>query len=540
MKQLKKEKGIFFTTNKDMLSILCENLLLDKNILQKNILEPSCGNGFIILFLLNELSKLFHKNQIQEFIENNLYFNDILIEHTKETILNIQNWFQKTYSTDIKLNIKNVYNIDFTLKNNSLFKQNFDYIIGNPPYVSLYGRRGIKKSEELRLYYLKNFKQFPKHLQNGKLNYIMFFLENGMELLNKNGFLSYIIDISFFEPAYKYTREFLYKNYKLLEIDFNFSHFEGVASGQIILKIQNKKENYNYDIKLVDYQNKHSYIKDKHSLFDIENSYNINLNKMDELEQLTLNIKENFFKIENYFDKKSKFIRTGTMMLNFEKEFIIQNEIENIDIPYFLYFKGSKSLKYKYDNLIPMGYFLYDTKKRDYINEKLKLELEKEGIKNKKRIGFGELEVFDNPKLFIRQSASQIVSSINLQKSTCNNSLYILSFRDNSTDSIQKLHFFNAWLNSTFISFFALKTRIIKISKGKQPQIRISDLYKLPLIYNKNIIEVLSKISTDIYKTTNKEKKEKLMKEIDNIIFDLFKINNNQKEKIIKFNQYYL
>ena len=37
----------------------------------------------------------------------------------------------------------------------------FDYVIGNPPYVTLYGRRDKKENEEQRVNYLNNYNQFP-------------------------------------------------------------------------------------------------------------------------------------------------------------------------------------------------------------------------------------------------------------------------------------------------------------------------------------------------------------------------------------------
>ncbi len=47
--------------------------------------------------------------------------------------------------------------------------------------------------------------------------------------------MSFILDVSFFETAYKYTRKYLLENSEINSIKYNISKFN-VASGQIILK----------------------------------------------------------------------------------------------------------------------------------------------------------------------------------------------------------------------------------------------------------------------------------------------------------------
>jgi len=58
------------------------------------------------------------------------------------------------------------------------------------------------------------------------------------------------------------------------------------------------------------------------------------------------------------------------------------------------------------------------------------------GIKNKKRIGFGEKIIYDNPKVYIRQSAKELIASYDDKLSSANNSLYLFSLRDCSNESI--------------------------------------------------------------------------------------------------------
>ena len=529
---MKKEKGIFFTEDKKVLKYLIKDLVNDPKIISKKIFEPSCGKGDIILFLLKKLIKKYSPQEIINFIKNNLFFNDVLKNNITYTIENIQNLIKKELNYQIASTNFNAFCSDFTIKNNKVLSKlysSMDYIIGNPPYITLYGRRSIYKTEKERKYFIENYKQFPKSLKNGKINYIMLFIEHGIEFLKDNGELLFIIDISFLDTPYKYLRQFLFKNFILKEFIYNISHFKDVYSGQLIIKIKKTTPKEDYSINFINFQTDETYKKTFNQSIFLNKNFEINYNKIDKVELIISEIDEQYKKIKTYFSQETKFIRTATMLLSYENEFIVPLDIDKNEIKYekFLYYKGSKSLTYKFEKLKPVAYFVYDIDKQNFINEKLKIELEKKGIKNKKRIGLGDINVFKNPKLYIRQSAKEIITSIDLKSSASNNSLYILSFKDNSESSIEKLFFFNGWLNSTFITAFAIRKRIIKHGIGKQPQIRISDLYNLPLILNENVIKQISSMSKNVYHSKNEKEKKEILKEIDKYVFEQFNISQN-------------
>ena len=92
------------------------------------------------------------------------------------------------------------------------------------------------------------------------------------------------------------------------------------------------------------------------------------------------------------------------------------------------------------------------------------------------------------PKLFIRQSSKHIITSFDNNKSTSNNSFYVLSFSSSSKKSIEELMFLCGYLNSFICTFFAQKTGIIRNFVGKHPQIKTSYLHKSPII-TENIIK---------------------------------------------------
>ena len=59
--------------------------------------------------------------------------------------------------------------------------------------------------------------------------------------------------------------------------------------------------------------------------------------------------------------------------------------------------------------------------------------------------------------------------------------VYVFSLRNNSDSTIQFLKFLCGLLNSELITFYCQQRKIIRFSKGKQPQIKVSDLYTIPI-----------------------------------------------------------
>ena len=70
-------------------------------------------------------------------------------------------------------------------------KEGFDIVIGNPPYGATY-------SKEQKSFFKKNFvtAQTKKGIQKGSLDTYTLFIEQGFNLLSKNGVLAYIVPIS--------------------------------------------------------------------------------------------------------------------------------------------------------------------------------------------------------------------------------------------------------------------------------------------------------------------------------------------------------
>lgn len=541
----RKQNGTFFTNQVAIVENIIGIIDFENDILNKKILEPSVGHGILLISVLEKLIQ-YHNNSsiVEQFIQNNLYFVDIdksMIENTEQ---NINDWFLSTFKTSFN-GVFNSFCYDFTQKEikPDLFSQSqypfsnllstFDYVIGNPPYVTLYGRRDKKQSEAQRVFYLNNYKQFPDNLKNGKLNYVMLFLEHGLDLLKKGGKLSYIIDLSFFETAYKYTRKYLLDNTSIISLEYNIKEFE-VASGQIILKIKNGKNSDN-QVKIIDNQNNKSLIINQEVWNDANDEYKFRYSFDKTAKQILEKInRKNNPTLRNLFPKKN--LRTCVMLLNMEDKFIFKENNLSDKLKVYPYYKGSKGLSEKYETLKNGSFFYYNKELQDKINDDLKIELEKQGIKNKKRLGLGETVIYDNPKVFIRQSAKKLIATYTEEPGSANNSLYVFSLRDSSEKSKNELKFICGLLNSNLFTFWAQNMNVIRYSKGKQPQIKISDLYKLPIIQD---IEIKNQIIRNVDNLYKDENKDIYILNIDELIYNYYQIREEEKEyieaKIINF-----
>lgn len=543
----KKKSGVFLTNSVDTVENLLDVVSIDSEIFAKRILEPSCGQGIFVLKLLSNIYLKFPDALlISIFISNNIFFVDIQQEMVEKTKSNIKKLYHFLFDEEFKGNFKGI-TWDFTDKTShkkSLFESikntpfldlynSFDYVIGNPPYVTLYGRRDKKESEEQRINYLNNYQQFPSSVKNGKLNLVMLFIEHSLDFLKENGKLSFIIDVSFFETAYEFTRKYLLENTTIDELQVNIKDFD-VASGQVIIKLTKVKSS-NHKVQVIDHKTENRYLVEQSSWYNKDDEYKFRYNGCSISKQI-LN------KVEAKKDKTilqlypNKNLRTCVMLLDMEDKFTFTEKGSKEENLLYPYYQGSKALSEKYGKLDFKKYFYYDKPLQDSINDELKIELEKQGIKNKKRLGLGETIIYDNPKLFIRQSAKEIITTIDLGKSAANNSLYVFSLRDNSDETVDFLYFLCGFLNTNFVTYYAQQMNIIRFSEGKQPQIKIGDLGTIYIPSDNNLQNEISKLCKEIY--ANSDSKDALKTKIDKLIYwyyDLSDLEITATEESIKY-----
>ena len=529
--KLRKDYGQFYTNNTKLIDCIVNKL----DLMSGKILEPSCGSGYflvsIVSNIIEKLSLNKKSNEIIEYIQNNIYGNDIDENACRLTEVNIILEMLPIIidavncDKNFKMNRLNISNFDFVSKK-GIF-EGFSIVVGNPPYVTMYGKRSRNMTEERRKYY-NTFDFVQNKNGNNKFNMAMFFVENGLKALKNNGKLIYILDISFFETAYIDLRKYILENYHISSITSGLQEFEGVASGQLLLDID-KMKILNSSVNWIDYHSNEISIVNQKNWLEDKPKFRI-LKPLNAIEDAICKKMEFFEKLDFYYPSKS--LRTCCALTGKTECFIVDpnKETKHIVLPYL---EGSKGLSKKFGSLKPSFYIKYDYELQIKLSDEFKEELEAIGVKNKKRVTLGDKDAYLAPKIFIRQSATELIASYTEKPFASNNSIYILTNKENSLEERKKLKYMCAILNSDLLSYYALVKKIIRIEKGKTPQIKVSDLKELRINFSKLYFDELINLVDSIYEIPSEY--NELLKKINDIVYSIYGISN---EEIIYIENY--
>ena len=352
----------------------------------------------------------------------------------------------------------------------------FDIVIGNPPYISYYSRQAVKIDDSL-LEALKSNSNFIKRpTAKGRFHSVQFFINQGILFTNDNGMCSFIIDISFFEKPFKDIREYILENYHIKEIVSDLVAFENVASGQIILSIDHTTNDKSFW--------KHDIGSDPITILNT-------IWKEDPQKEITLPKNRSML---DKIDSSSKplfemgDVRTGVNIGGVKK-----------------YFLSNDSSRYPF---VSGG----DNVRAYYINYPTNLQIKKKETHfdfNKiiekqiwdKKIGtpsIGENNIrFIRPKIIIRQGDVRITAALDINNMFhCGYTLFTFNVFD---DDVQKLKYILGILNSTLITYYMREKNWIKVIPGKNPQIRVDSVKKIPICmiqksYTGQIIRLVDKM----------------------------------------------
>lgn len=360
------------------------------------------------------------------------------------------------------------YKIDFDFK---LFfsevwreKGGFDVVIGNPPYISYYSRQA-QDIDEKDLFAMKTISKFINNkMKKGRFHSVQFFLDRCKELTRVSGFTNFIIDTSFFENAFQEIREFVLKNYTIVEIISELNSFNGVASGQLIISFKNTllkdksekliwRENFESSPKFF---NQSIWLKDVK--FEISNKNNFLINKIERSADTLNNICD---------------VKVG-VNIGGVKEYFLSN-----DSRYFKFINGSNNVK--------RFRIIYPTKKQE---EKEELYIDFNKVTEKeiwdKKIGtpsIGESNKrFLEPKIVIRQSDTKLSAAYDENQYHCDYNLFTANLINDGDKNILKS--ITCIINSEVLTYFVIENKWLNLKPGKTPQIRVSDVKNLPIPKN--------------------------------------------------------
>ncbi len=502
-------------------------------------LEPGVGTGNFILALSDRLLANFSSLSLDELL-NSVYGFELDPESLEickiRFLLKLEHFFRINISTYEKLNlyltdftVKAPTGLDFMKEFNPVYRDSdrlieikrhlkFDYVFGNPPFVTFYGRRSKKLPESQRNYYLNNYEFLPGSVKNGKLNLYMFFIEHGLNLLKKEGHLIYLLDNSIYETSAYHLRKWVIENFQITSIDMGLADFKSVASGQTIWHITKKAPQYPVFIRDIS-QEKFQHIHQSKWLEtrECKIDFNYRTTVLDKL--------KDYPKLSDCFPQKS--LRTCCMLLDLTEQFLVdieeyKNDKTGLIMPYL---EGSKSLSSPDEPFRFTRYIKYDRELQLRLSEEIRIKLEKEGIKNKKRLGLGVLEIYQSPKIFIRQSSNRLVAKFTAENFMANNSLYVLTpiYSNFNQEHWQRvLIYTERLLNSKLYLYLAYQMKVIRRNTKQQPQIKVSDFRRLPFL--------LEESSNYFDKVINLSPLDR--NKIDFIIYDIFELTSQEINEI--------
>jgi len=236
--QEKKDLGQFYTPQ-EIVNYIINFLDIKKD---SKILDPTCGCGVFLVTAYNYLK------QINPNALNNVYGVDLNNSATKIARINL--WLRNGQDSN-SLNIleKNIKIGNSIVENKFIDKKafnwkkdfsdiltngGFDFIIGNPPYVTLKNKRDYDINES-----------FFSQIANGSTNAASLVIAKSYELLKEGGVMAFVLPKTLIRVnSYSRLREFLLNNSKILHIFDLGTCFKDVRGEQIVLFVQktSKKE----------------------------------------------------------------------------------------------------------------------------------------------------------------------------------------------------------------------------------------------------------------------------------------------------------
>jgi hypothetical protein len=432
----------------------------------------------------------------------------IELQRIKKEIETLENYIQEITSNKIFDNSFE-WRIEFpeVLNDDGLFI-GFDVVIGNPPYVSLYGNKGILIDSSTRSYYQTNYSHVKGY--NDRINLMNLFVELSSKLVKQSGNVSLIVNKTIAVlPSYINLRDFILSNLTINYTAIDFSPFEAIVDC-LILDYSKTKPSSNYAIKYL--TNDFNNVREVHS-------EQFKHNRLKEF----ISSKNNSImgKIDDASEKLGQLltINRGVNIGGCFQNFLSKNKLSDM---YYKYIPGTKNIKkYYYEWNEEDGYC------------KLDLELESSLRISGKTLVLGDITRFEKMKLFIPES-SQTITAVYSDENVC--SAYgVMVGTLNEADV--NLHFIAGLLNSKLITFYCLEKEILRKGNKATPHVGVKGLNSIPIKRNKEIELEIARISDDIHikklKSNNTSNEENLINILVYKLYDLseaeIKIVDNYK-----------
>lgn len=461
--------------------------------------DIACGTGNLLLVLLESLIRI-SKILYGQYIYNEKWIEGYDIDD--EALNEFKKRFDELLS---KYNLKG--KIKLFHQNSLLSKTNKKYnaVIGNPPYL------GEKNNREI----FDKIRQSPfgKKYYEGRMDYLYFFIEKGIDILTKDGILSYITTNYWLRADYaKILRKKIKDETSFIYIkNYNKSVFKNVhGQHNIVFTLsKNKKDEFIVE------DGEEIYLSHNKFVFDRNNK--IVLAPKEKLLYF-----EKIIKKSNYYLEDILNINQG-IVSGCDKAFVFDKYKKSFKTHLKPFYKSSDIKKYTWNNSNSYWilYLNKDSKPSPKILshlEKYKEQLEKrrevkKGLKNWWELQWGRKEnIFIERKIVAPQRSISNNFAIVEGEFYSSADVYYLTAKSPEIN----LYYVLAYLNSSiFYEWFRYNGK----NKGDYLELYATPLKHTPIYYPDNIQEIdrigkLAKSLTKEYSSEVEEQIEKYFNEI--------------------------
>jgi hypothetical protein len=379
----------------------------------------------------------------------------------------------------------------------------FSFTVGNPPFISYHSRQSHKEGSDFakRLACCYRFPQSP--LASKRLNSAMFFWERATDITSPAGHIGLLNDLNLLEENFAVVREALVRHCSILAVVPNIKAFKRVASGQVFLSVKNRPPDSSWKYSIAE-----GWIEgDRRLQSQLSASNNYDL--IGSSRSITINGRQL---------SELCIVNTGVNLSGAADDFLT----DTVSSQFSQRFIASKAIQSKFQSsIIPTGCITFSEKLCEEVNQAFR----DRGSKNVAVLG--KLQRFTGEKIIVRQSASEIIATMDSTGLVCSYSFFVINKR---SDCPYDIWYILGVLNSRRLTDYAVEAGIIKMAAGKQPQIRKAGLDSLPIPtpQDENLMSLVSVLARKLTQEHDEAVRTDLFLELNRLVEDCFSKHSDE------------